>query len=113
MNKKTKYRRVDAKQTALGRFVCRLLGDETGQALMEYVVLGVLVVAAVVAAVIFFGDGIQNRITVMYHSIFGHYDKAEKTTEDGISAKDDTNVPRSEQSLNTIQGQGEGEKEGE
>ena len=84
------------------------MGDETGQALMEYVVLGVLVVAAVVAAVIFFGDGIQNRITVMYHSIFGHYDKAEETTSDGISDKDESNVPRSEQSLNTIQGQGEG-----
>ena len=48
-----------AKRTALGRFLCRLAGDNVGAVMMEYVVLGVMVVAAVVAIVMLFGQQIR------------------------------------------------------
>lgn len=48
-----------AKRTALGRFLCRLAGDNAGAVMMEYVVLGVMVVAAVVAIVMLFGQQIR------------------------------------------------------
>ena len=45
-----------AKRTAVGRFLCRLAGDNAGAVMMEYVVLGVMVVAAVVGLVLLFGE---------------------------------------------------------
>ena len=47
-----------AKRTRLGRVLCRLFGDEAGQGMMEYVVLALLLCAAVVGIVMFFGDNI-------------------------------------------------------
>ena len=75
---KRKSRRVDAKRTALGRFLCRLLGDEMGQGLMEYVVLGVLVIAGVVAAAIFFSDTVRDNFLIMVYTIQGDLAKADE-----------------------------------
>ena len=58
-----------AKRTAFGRFLCRLFGDNTGQAMMEYVVLGVLVVAAVVGIVVVFGDTLLGGFKTMITAI--------------------------------------------
>lgn len=81
-----RVRRVDAKRTALGRFLCRLLGDEAGQAIMEYVVLGVMVVAAAVAIVMLFGQQIRASWDKMIKSLRGEPDAASQvenvTTED-------------------------------
>ena len=49
------------KATRFGRAMARLLGEEKGAVLMEYVVLAVLLVAAVVGAVIVFGNRISHR----------------------------------------------------
>lgn len=68
---KKKIRLARAKRTALGRFLCRLFGDNAGQAMMEYVVIGVLVVAAVVAIVILFGEQIANGFDAMIAAIQG------------------------------------------
>lgn len=73
-----RHRRVDAKRTVFGRFLCRLLGDEAGQAIMEYVVLGVLVVAAAVAAAILFGDTIRDNFLIMVYTIQGDIASANK-----------------------------------
>ena len=54
-----KLRITRAKRTAMGRFVCRLLGDECGAVAMEYVVIALLVVAAAVGAVLYFGGAIK------------------------------------------------------
>ena len=78
MKERKRVRRVDAKRTALGRFLCRLLGDEAGQAIMEYVVIGVLVVAAAVAAAIFFGDTIRDNFLIMVYTIQGDKKRAEE-----------------------------------
>ena len=102
-NTRKNNRYVDAKRTRLGRFLCRLMGDEAGQGLMEYVVLGVLVIAAVVGVVVFFGDGLQNRFEVMYHSIFGHTETVKATTDEG--EKDKTkNVTESQTYHNKTKG---------
>lgn len=50
-----KLRITRAKRSAMGRFVCRLLGDECGAVAMEYVVIALLVVAAAVGAAVYFG----------------------------------------------------------
>lgn len=69
---KKKISLARAKRTALGRFLCRLFGDNAGQTLMEYVVLGVLVVAAAVAIVVLFGEQIRNAFNAMIEAIKGH-----------------------------------------
>ena len=57
-----KIRISRAKRTAMGRFVCRLLGDECGAVAMEYVVIALLVVAAAVGAAVYFGKTIKGGI---------------------------------------------------
>ena len=80
---KKKCRLARAKSTALGRFICRLFGDEVGQGMMEYVIIGTLVVAAVVAIAIAFSDGLQNRFKVMLEALFGHTNAAATITTTG------------------------------
>ena len=54
-----KLRIEKAKRTAMGRFVCRLLGDECGAVAMEYVVIALLIVAAAVGAAVYFGKTVK------------------------------------------------------
>lgn len=70
MKKPTQFAIRRAKATLAGRMLCRLLGEETGAVLMEYVVLGVLLVAAVVGAVVMFGDNIGGAFKVMSKALF-------------------------------------------
>lgn len=72
MKKPSKFTIERAKRTMLGRIACRLLGDQTGAVLMEYVVLGVLVVAACVAMIIVFGKEIRESFHKMIEAIKGH-----------------------------------------
>ncbi|MBR3820617.1 MAG: hypothetical protein IKJ37_03240 [Kiritimatiellae bacterium] len=82
-----RVRRVDAKRTALGRFLCRLLGDEAGQTIMEYVVLGVMVVAAVVGLVLLFGDQLRVGFNKMIAALRG-----DPTTAAGVTDVNDTRI---------------------
>lgn len=66
-----------AKKTRLGRFLCRLLGDQRGAVAMEYVVIALLVAAAVVGIVIIFGKRIAN--------MFSQSTQALGTTQSGMS----------------------------
>jgi len=65
-----------AKRTAVGRFLCRVMGDENGAVAMEYVIIALLVAAAVVGVVMVFGS----RIAKMFY----HSTAALTTTEDGM-----------------------------
>lgn len=67
--KLTPLKIAKAKQTRFGRLLCRLFGDERGAVMMEYVVLGVLLVAGVVAIVITFGDQLQGMFATMIDSM--------------------------------------------
>ena len=60
-----------AKSTRLGRMLCRLFGNECGAVMMEYVVVGVLVVAAAVAIVMVFGRSIRQKFNVMIGTLDG------------------------------------------
>lgn len=81
-NRKIKIAR--AKRTKFGRFLCRILGEENGAVAMEYVIIGVLVAAAVVAIVMVFGDTIGNMFGDMVTAIIGDPKKtAERRIKDG------------------------------
>lgn len=67
-----------AKRTAFGRFLCRLAGEQTGAVMMEYVVLGVLVVAAVVGMVVLFGDNIQTNFKIMIYTLTGNQSEIQR-----------------------------------
>lgn len=60
----------------LGRFLCRLFGDNAGQGLMEYVVIAVLVVAAAVGAIMIFGGNLKTQIQIAYYSMIGNTERA-------------------------------------
>ena len=78
MKTKLQIRLAAAKNSRLGRILCRLAGDESGSQLMEYVILGVLIAAAVVPAAIYFGKGINGNLTVMHHATTGNTDAAKQ-----------------------------------
>ena len=46
------------KKSKIGRIICRLFGEERGAIMMEYVIVAVLIAAAAVAAVAYFGKDI-------------------------------------------------------
>jgi len=77
-----------AGRTRAGRLLTRLLGEQTGAVMMEYVVLGVLVVAAVVAIVIFFGDTIRNQFGVMTKATAGDHAGAETMVTTAAGERD-------------------------
>ena len=58
--KKLQLRR--AKKTLCGRMLCRLMGDECGAVAMEYIVIALLVAAAVVGLVMVFGGNLRNML---------------------------------------------------
>lgn len=60
----------------LGRVVCRLLGDERGQSMMEYVIIAVLIAAAAVAAVAYFGKDIVAMFNVAGKAATGNAKEA-------------------------------------
>lgn len=65
-----------AKRSALGRFLCRIAGDNAGAVMMEYVVLGVMVVAAVVAIVLLFGAQMRVGFAKMTNALKGEPESA-------------------------------------
>lgn len=67
--KMTALKIAKAKHTRFGRAMCRLFGDERGAVLMEYVLLAVLIAAAVVAIIAVFGDAIRGQFAVMIHAL--------------------------------------------
>lgn len=71
----------------LGRVVCRLLGDERGQAMMEYVIIAVLIAAAAVAAVAYFGKDIVAMFNVAGKAATGN---AQAAGTDRESAREAT-----------------------
>lgn len=79
MDKATKKRlRVKrAKNSALGRTFCRLLGDQTGAVMMEYIVLAVLLVAATVGIVVVFGRNMRAQWYTAMMAMIGKTDKAQ------------------------------------
>jgi Flp pilus assembly pilin Flp len=59
--KATKSMIQRAKQSLFGRAVCKLAGDQTGAVMMEYVIVAVLIAAAALVAVMYFGKTVKNQ----------------------------------------------------
>ena len=63
--------------TKLARVLRRLFGEETGATMMEYVILAVMIAAAVTAAAIYFGNSAKNQMKVAGQAMTGDSAKAE------------------------------------
>ena len=57
-----KYRMNRMMKKWYGRLICRVLGEEKGAVAMEYIVIALLVAAAVVALVMVFGGNLRNML---------------------------------------------------
>lgn len=84
--KMKKLKIAKAKSTRFGRMLCRLSGDECGAVMMEYVVVGVLVVAAAVAIVMVFGKSIRQKFNVMVGTLDGNPEEVATQVESDRSA---------------------------
>ena len=74
------------KKSKLGRVICRLLGEERGAIMMEYVIVAVLIAAAAVAAVAYFGKDIVAMFNVAGTAATGN---AQQAGKDRVTARDD------------------------
>ena len=85
-----------AKYSAFERVLCRLFGDEAGGVMREYVILAVLIAAAVVVAVMFFGKNIKQGFNAMSQTVAGESGKAStavqsmKTDADSAETESET-----------------------
>ena len=67
-----------AKKSLVGRIVCRVMGEEKGAVMMEYVIVAVLLAAAVAVGAWFFGKDILNMFGVGGRAATGNVDEARK-----------------------------------
>ena len=70
-----------ARKSLVGRAICRLLGEERGAVMMEYVIVAVLIAAAAVAAVSYFGKDIVAMFNVAGDAASGNSSGASKARE--------------------------------
>ena len=75
---KTKYtNRINSmKNTRLGKLVCRLVGEEKGAVMMEYVIVAVMIAAAVAVGAWLFGEQILGMFGVAGDATIGGHDTA-------------------------------------
>ena len=67
-----------AKKSFLGRNVCRIVGEESGQGMIEYVIICTLIAAVCAVGVYFFGGTILNMFS-------GNSEVASGKTTDGAA----------------------------
>ena len=70
------------KNSAFGKLLRRLAGEETGQAMMEYVIIAVLIAAACVVAIAYFGKTIVGQTNAAAQATTGEGHKAAATVEE-------------------------------
>ena len=69
------------KNSRFGRFVTRVLGEEKGAVAMEYVILAVLIAAAIVVAVAVFGKTIVGMFDVAGKGASAQHTDAKSTLD--------------------------------
>ena len=74
-------------KSKMKKVLCRLMGDRAGGVMMEYVILAVLIAAAAVVAVMFFGRGIVTNLTTSTHAMAG---KSTEAATSSAKAKTDS-----------------------
>lgn len=75
--------------TKLARALRRLFGEETGATMMEYVVLAVMIAAAVTAAAIYFGNSAKNQMNVAGAAMVGNVKGSEKAATSSRTVQND------------------------
>ena len=73
----------------VGRVVRRLLGEEKGQAMMEYIVVALLIAAACIIGVALFGHTITGMFASLSYSVAGDPTKADTEQTNTIKKVDD------------------------
>jgi len=76
------------KNTKLARILRRLFGEETGATMMEYVILAVMIAAAVTAAAIYFGNSAKNQFNVANDAMVGNTAGSEKRSVSARGVED-------------------------
>jgi len=77
-NKKTLSIVERAKKSFVGKIICRVMGEETGAVMMEYVIVAVLIAAAVAVGAWFFGKDIMNMFGVAGAATTGNDTRADQ-----------------------------------
>ena len=76
------------KNSRMAKRMCRLMGDRSGGVMMEYVILAVLIAAAVVVAVAMFGKTIVGMFDVAGKGATTRHSEAKSTLESTRSTQD-------------------------
>ena len=98
-----------AKKTVIGRVICRIAGEETGAVMMEYVIVAVLIAAAVAAGAWFFGKDIMNMFGVAGRAATGDDDGGRTMQGDAQDANRAGHKQARETNKNWIKTDGEEE----
>ncbi len=69
------------KNSAFGKILRRIAGEETGAVMMEYVIVAVLIAAAAVVAIAYFGKTIVGQTNAAAQAASGEGHKASATVE--------------------------------
>lgn len=81
-----------AKKSFFGRIVCRMMGEENGAVMMEYVIIAVLIAAAVAVGAWYFGRTVNNEFRVASHGVAADdtsAQEAQKNTQDKVQGQDE------------------------
>ena len=76
------------KRSRTKRVLCRLMGDRAGGVMMEYVILAVLIAAAVVVAVAMFGKTLVGMFDVAGKGATARHSEAKSALEETRSTQD-------------------------
>lgn len=77
-----------ARKTLLGRVLCRIAGEESGQTMMEYVIIATLIAAACAVGVWIFGRQILHGADSAGSAVIGDDVQSQQTIEDAKSNHD-------------------------
>ena len=76
------------KNPKLARILRRLFGEEIGATMMEYVILAVMIAAAVTAAAIYFGNSAKNQMDVAGQAMVGSTSTSETTAQQSMQVQE-------------------------
>ncbi len=79
------------KSSKFARILKRVFGDDTGAVMMEYVLVAMLVAAATVAAVSYFGRDTQGMFGVIGRAIWGAAKEAGDMRDEGEADSEEAN----------------------
>ncbi len=70
------------KNSAFGKILRRIAGEETGAVMMEYVIVAVLIAAAAVVAIAYFGRTVTSEANIASSAMTGQGNAAAKKQEE-------------------------------